>query len=83
METDQAINLLKNEEYEMFDTNASEVDENDIEAKLQVEEENLIADILLVELDNADNIDMDSNSEKVRKEIQGISHDIVDITNIW
>lgn len=51
--------------------------------KLQMEEEKLVADILLVELENADNIDIDTDNKETKAEIMGISHDIVDITNTW
>lgn len=75
--------LEDNGEYKRFNPNGDKVNEEDLKAKLQMEEEKLIADILLVELDNAENIDVDTDNKLTRDEIMGISHDIVDITNIW
>lgn len=84
MESEEVKDLLNdNGEYKRFDPNGEEVDEENLKAKLQIEEEKLVADILLVELDNANKIDVDTDDEETRSEIREISHDIIDITNIW
>lgn len=61
----------------------SEMDEEEIKAKLKAEEENLIYDILKTELENADTINFDPTDEQTIEEIKGISHDLVDIAELW
>jgi len=61
----------------------SEMDEEEIKAKLKMEEENLIYDILKTELENADTINFDPTDKQTIEEIKDISHDLVDIAELW
>lgn len=76
MEPDQELDDLINSEGKGFDR-------EELKARLQSEEEKLIAEILLVNLDNADTIKLDLNNKDTKKEIKSIAHDIVEIGDIW
>jgi len=77
------IDILRHYGGMVPDIEEDDASEGELKTKLLLEEEDLITDILLEELRQADHIDIDTENTQVRKEIKDISHDLVDIAEIW
>lgn len=75
--------LINGDEYKIIEESNNGLDKEELKAKLQSEEEKLIAEILLVNLDNAEMIQLDSTDKGTKEEIKSIAHDMVDIAEIW